>query len=52
MDREAFGRWIDAYERAWRTPGTDVLAELFTADAFEEWPFAPGQATAWPEPGG
>ncbi len=25
--------WVDAYERAWRTPGTDVLAELFTPDA-------------------
>lgn len=27
-------RWVDAYERAWRTPGTDALAELFTEDAF------------------
>jgi uncharacterized protein (TIGR02246 family) len=25
--------WIARYERAWRTPGTDVLAELFTEDA-------------------
>jgi ketosteroid isomerase-like protein len=25
--------WIEAYERAWRTPGTDGLAELFTEDA-------------------
>jgi ketosteroid isomerase-like protein len=25
--------WIDRYERAWRTPGTDALAGLFTEDA-------------------
>jgi ketosteroid isomerase-like protein len=25
--------WVAAYERAWRTAGTDQLAELFTADA-------------------
>ena len=25
--------WVDAYERAWRTDGTDGLADLFTADA-------------------
>ncbi|MGP4021408.1 YybH family protein [Saccharopolyspora sp. 5N708] len=25
--------WVAAYERAWRTPGTDVLAEIFTSDA-------------------
>jgi hypothetical protein len=25
--------WLAAYERAWRTAGTDVLAELFTEDA-------------------
>ena len=24
--------WIDAYERAWRTPGTEVLGELFAPD--------------------
>ena len=33
MDRGQFTDWIAAYERAWRTPGTDVLAELFTEDA-------------------
>ena len=32
-DRLAIGRWIDAYERAWRAPGTDALADLFTDDA-------------------
>jgi ketosteroid isomerase-like protein len=26
-------RWVDAYERAWRAPGTDGLAEIFTEDA-------------------
>ncbi|WP_173081580.1 YybH family protein [Phytohabitans rumicis] len=25
--------WVEAYERAWRTPGTDVVATLFTPDA-------------------
>jgi ketosteroid isomerase-like protein len=26
-------RWVAAYERAWRTAGTDSLADLFTPDA-------------------
>jgi len=26
-------RWIAGYEQAWRTPGTDRLAGLFTSDA-------------------
>jgi mannose-6-phosphate isomerase-like protein (cupin superfamily) len=30
---EAFLRWVDGYERAWRSPGTEALAELFAADA-------------------
>jgi SnoaL-like domain len=25
--------WVNSYERAWRTPGTDALAELFHEDA-------------------
>jgi SnoaL-like domain len=25
--------WVDAYERAWRSPGVAALAELFTPDA-------------------
>jgi uncharacterized protein (TIGR02246 family) len=33
MDRQQLADWIDRYERAWRTAGTDVLAELFTEDA-------------------
>ncbi len=33
MDRAAFERWIAAYERTWRTPGTEALAELFGPDA-------------------
>jgi ketosteroid isomerase-like protein len=33
MDREQLTAWITAYERAWRTPGTEVLAKLFTEDA-------------------
>lgn len=26
-------RWIDAYEAAWRAPGTEALAGVFTRDA-------------------
>jgi ketosteroid isomerase-like protein len=33
MDRADVTRWIDEYERAWRTESTDVLADLFTEDA-------------------
>jgi hypothetical protein len=33
MDRAVFNEWIERYERAWRTPGTDALAELFTEEA-------------------
>jgi SnoaL-like domain len=29
----AFVEWINGYERAWRTAGTDALRELFSADA-------------------
>jgi ketosteroid isomerase-like protein len=32
-DRTAVRRWVDGYEAAWRTPGTDGLATLFSADA-------------------
>jgi SnoaL-like domain len=30
MDREHVARWIAAYEDAWRAPGTDALAGIFT----------------------
>ncbi|MEO3781359.1 nuclear transport factor 2 family protein [Micromonospora sp. B11E3] len=33
MDRKLVADWIAAYERAWRTPGTDALAGIFTEDA-------------------
>lgn len=33
LTRERLGPWLVAYERAWRTPGTELLAELFTVDA-------------------
>jgi len=26
-------RWVDAYERVWRTPGADGVTEIFTEDA-------------------
>ena len=32
-DRAAVRRWVAGYEQAWRTPGTDGLSALFTADA-------------------
>ncbi len=33
MRREAVEAWVSAYERAWRSPGTAALAELFTENA-------------------
>lgn len=33
MDRDQLRAWVAAYERAWRTPGTDALAEIFIPDA-------------------
>src|SRR5258705_12179312 len=30
MDRAQLIEWLDGYERAWRTPGTGALVELFT----------------------
>jgi len=33
VERQDFIGWIDAYERAWRTPGTAALEELFRSDA-------------------
>jgi uncharacterized protein (TIGR02246 family) len=33
VDRKGLAEWIAGYERAWRSPGTDALAELFTEDA-------------------
>ena len=32
-DRLAVHGWVERYERAWRTPGTEGLEALFTADA-------------------
>jgi ketosteroid isomerase-like protein len=33
LTRERLGEWIAGYEHAWREPGTDRLAEIFSADA-------------------
>lgn len=33
MDTEHVARWIAAYEAAWRAPGTEALAGIFTPDA-------------------
>jgi len=33
MDRSAVSRWVDGYERAWRTAGSEALATLFAPDA-------------------
>jgi ketosteroid isomerase-like protein len=33
VDRAAVADWVETYERAWRTAGTDLLAILFTDDA-------------------
>ena len=32
-DRATVQRWLAGYEAAWRAPGTEALAGLFTADA-------------------
>jgi len=33
VDNEDLARWIDRYERAWRTPGTTMIEELFAPGA-------------------
>jgi SnoaL-like protein len=33
MDRQGVANWLAAYERAWRSAGTDALATVFTNDA-------------------
>ena len=33
MNRVQLTDWIERYERAWRTPGTDALGDLFAEDA-------------------
>ncbi|HEX5095818.1 MAG TPA: nuclear transport factor 2 family protein [Acidimicrobiia bacterium] len=33
MDRAAAQAWVDAYERAWRTAGTEPVRALFAEDA-------------------
>ena len=33
MDTKDVVHWVVDYERAWRSPGTEALAGLFTADA-------------------
>ena len=33
IDRESVRRWLAGYEAAWRAPGTNGLAALFTSDA-------------------
>ena len=32
MDRAAVDAWVGAYVRAWRTPGTEHLTQIFTPD--------------------
>jgi len=33
IDRAMVSRWVAGYEAAWRAPGTESLAGLFTSDA-------------------
>jgi len=33
VDHDDVLDWVSAYERAWRSPGTGALADLFTEDA-------------------
>jgi hypothetical protein len=40
VDRTALEGWVAAYETAWRSPGTERLAGLFTSDvvySYEPW---------------
>ena len=40
MNRAHVDAWVNAYEQAWRSPGTAALAELFTEDAtYHQEPF-------------
>jgi hypothetical protein len=40
MDRQQVLDWVTEYERLWRTPGTEGLAEIFTPDAtYRQSPF-------------
>jgi hypothetical protein len=32
VDRNTVREWVDGYERAWRTEGTDLLDHLFSAE--------------------
>ena len=42
MDRRAVAAWVEGYERAWRSPGTNQLAELFSPDvSYVPSPWAP-----------
>ena len=42
MDRAGFESWLTAYERAWRTPGTETLTEVFAGDAtYKNAPYEP-----------
>jgi ketosteroid isomerase-like protein len=42
MDHDALAQWVAGYERAWRTEGTDTLADLFTPTAtYRPGPFDP-----------
>lgn len=33
MDRAVVERWVEGYERAWRTPGVEALRDLFATEA-------------------
>jgi ketosteroid isomerase-like protein len=42
MDREEVMRWVDSYERAWRSRDVDAVAELFGDDAhYRRSPYEP-----------
>jgi hypothetical protein len=42
VERARLSTWVDAYERAWRTPGTDWLEYLFAPGAtYSPGPFEP-----------
>ena len=41
MNKQQVSDWVAAYERAWRTPGTDALGSIFTESAsYRQSPYA------------
>jgi hypothetical protein len=52
IDNQSVQAWVSAYERVWRTAGTDQVADLFTTDAtYRMAPFKDRLAASTPSAG-